>query len=209
MYDKDGLLRGFAKVTRDVTENVLVERALRDSEERFRLLVEGVEDYAIVMLDPVGRVVSWNHGAHRITQFSTNDVIGQHFSLFFTREDVVKERPAQVLATAIQKGHITEDVWRVRKDNTRFFANSALTVLRSEQTGQIRGFAMVLRDITEKMMADQALKESGRFRLLVESVGNAIFLLNPGSHHQLERYAGLRPFLCSLRLLTVCLFVCA
>jgi PAS domain S-box-containing protein len=155
--DERGQVIGFAKVTRDLTERRKTQEALRQSEERFRLLVQGVTDYAIYMLDPDGHVTNWNVGAHRIKGYSEAEVTGRHFSIFYTPEDREAGLPTQALATAARVGRYEKEGWRVRKDGTRFFANVVIDAIFNEQ-GTLIGFAKVTRDITERRAAQEALE---------------------------------------------------
>jgi PAS domain S-box-containing protein len=125
------------------------EQALRQSEERFRLLVDGVKDYAIFMLDPAGHVVSWNGGAQRIKGWTAEEIVGQHFSRFYPAESAAAGHPQQALDWAATQGRYEEEAWRVRKDGSRFLAHVTITSLRDEQ-GRLRGFAKVTHDITER-----------------------------------------------------------
>jgi PAS domain S-box-containing protein len=136
------------------------ERLLRESEERFRLLIEGVKEYAIVMLDPQGRVSTWNSGAARINGYAADEIIGRHFACFHTAEDRMRERPDALLAAATEHGTVEEEGWRVRKDGSRFWANVVLTVLYGSD-GTLRGFAKVTRDMTERKQVE-ALEEASR-----------------------------------------------
>lgn len=154
LWDDDGSLRGFAKVTRDLTERRAAEDALRISEEKFRLLVESVLDYAIFMLDPNGVVASWNAGAKRIKGYSAEEIIGSHFSRFYPPEDVASRKPEWELDVATREGRVEDEGWRVRKDGTRFWANVIITALRNEH-GKLVGFAKVTRDLTERRRAEQ------------------------------------------------------
>lgn len=149
----DGTLVGFAKVTRDLTERHAAIEALRQSEERFRLLMECVVDYAIFMLDVDGYIVSWNAGAERIKGYTEQEIIGQHFSAFYTEEQRAAGHPAEVLAAATRDGRYEEENWRVRKDGTRFWANVVVTALR-DATGTLQGFAKVTRDLTERRQVE-------------------------------------------------------
>jgi PAS domain S-box-containing protein len=135
-------------VATDVTTRKKAEEALRQSEERFRLLVSEVTDYAILMLDPEGRIASWNAGAERIKGYKADEIIGQHFSRFYPTEDVEAGKPAYELKVASERGRYEEESWRIRKDGSRFWANVVITALR-DGTGRLRGFAKVTRDITE------------------------------------------------------------
>jgi PAS domain S-box-containing protein len=161
LYDDSGELRGFGKVTSDVTKRHDAEKALRESEERFRLLVQDTSDYAIFMLDPTGRVVSWNAGAQRIKGYEADEIIGKHFSVFYPRQDLAAGRPAQNLQTALLAGRVEDEGWRVRKDGTRFWANIVITALYDEQR-RLRGFGKVTRDVTERRASERALRDWDR-----------------------------------------------
>jgi PAS domain S-box-containing protein len=158
--DPSGEVSGFAKVTRDLTErhNAEEERARREnelarSEERFRLLVEAVEDYAIFMLDPQGRVATWNGGAERIKGYQAKEIVGRHFSCFRLPDEVRAGRCEQELALAAERGSVEEEGWRVRKDGSRFWANVVLTAIRGA-AGELLGFTKVTRDLTERRRLD-------------------------------------------------------
>jgi PAS domain S-box-containing protein len=161
LRDPDGSLRGFGMVVRDVTDRRAAERALFESEERFRLLVQGVLDYAIFMLDPQGNIASWNAGAQRIKGYLPEEIIGKHFSVFYPPEDNAAGKPARELEQAIAEGRLEDEGWRVRKDGTRFWANVVITALYDEH-GVLRGFGKVTRDLTERRAAEQALAERRR-----------------------------------------------
>jgi len=152
--DEDGTLTGFLKLTRDLTERKRAEDTLRHSEERFRLLIEGVRDYAIYMLDPEGRVVSWNDGARRIKGYEASEIIGRHFSMFYPPEDVQAGRPQRELDIAGREGRYEEEGWRIRKDGTRFWANVIVTALRGPG-GELLGFAKVTRDLAKRLEAEE------------------------------------------------------
>jgi PAS domain S-box-containing protein len=154
-----GELIGFAKITRDMTEKKAAQEALRASEERFRLLVQGVTDYAIYMLSPTGLVSNWNIGAERIKGYAQHEVIGTHFSRFYTEEDRHKEIPLFALETASSTGRFEAEGWRVRKDGTRFWAHVVIDAIRDEQ-GKLLGFAKVTRDITERKQTAEALERA-------------------------------------------------
>lgn len=154
--DQHGQLVGFAKITRDLSERKIAEQVLKRSEEQFRLLVQGVTDYAIYMLDPQGNVVSWNPGARRIKGYEPDEIIGQHFSRFYTEEDRADELPARALKTAAAEGRFEKEGWRVRKDGTRFWATVIIDAIHDDD-GKLIGFAKVTRDITEKREAQEAL----------------------------------------------------
>jgi PAS domain S-box-containing protein len=133
------------------------DEALRESEEKFRLMVSEVKDYAIFMLDPEGRVSSWNEGAQYIKGYSTEEIIGEDFSRFYTREDVEAGKPEEELTEALAQGRFEDEGWRVRKDGSRFLASAVITALRDE-TGELKGFTKVTRDITERKRTEEELK---------------------------------------------------
>jgi PAS domain S-box-containing protein len=148
-----GLLHGFAKVTRDLTQRREHEEALRQSEERFRLLVDGVSEYAIFMLDPNGYVMTWNSGAERIKGYRADEIVGQHFSKFYPLDAVESGWPEHELQVATETGRFVEDGWRIRKDGKRFWANVTITALR-DRGGQLHGFAKLTRDLSERRRAE-------------------------------------------------------
>jgi PAS domain S-box-containing protein len=154
LRNRDGSVRGFAKVTRDLTERREAEERLRQSEELFRLLVESVSDYAIFMLDPTGHVATWNAGAQRIKGYEPAEIIGESYERFFPEEDVRAGKPQRELEMAYERGSVEDEGWRVRKDGSRFWANAILTAVRGPH-GELRGFAKVLRDITERKHAEE------------------------------------------------------
>ncbi len=161
LFDDDGTLRGFGEVTRDMTDRRTAEVARRASEELFRLLVQGVRDYAIFMLDPGGHIASWNAGAERIKGYRAEDIIGRHFSVFYPDEDIAAGKPAWELTKAVEDGSLEDEGWRLRQDGTRFWANVVITAL-FDDTGTLRGFGKVTRDMTERRAAEQALTERRR-----------------------------------------------
>ncbi len=143
----------------ELEERKRAEEALRESEERFRLLVEGVTDYAIFMLDSEGHILSWNTEAERIKGYQQNEIIGQHFSCFYPAEDIEDGKPQRGLRIATTEGRFEEEGWRLRKDGSQFWASVLITALRDE-AGQLRGFSKVTRDISERKQAEEALGES-------------------------------------------------
>jgi PAS domain S-box-containing protein len=155
----DGRLVGFAKVTRDISERKAALDALQRSEQQFRLLVEGVTDYAICMLDPEGRVSSWNAGAQRIKGYDREEIVGEHFSRFYTPEDREAGLPEMALKTAMTEGRFEREGWRVRKDGSRFFAHVVIDPIR-DGDGEFVGYAKITRDITEREAAATALKRT-------------------------------------------------
>jgi PAS domain S-box-containing protein len=157
--------------------------ALRQSEDRFRLLIESLTDYGIFMLDPDGHVESWNTGAQRMKGYTAEEIMGQHFSVFYPPEDVAAGKCERQLEIALEKGQFQEEGWRVRKDGTRFWANVVITPVRNA-AGDLVGFGKVTRDLTERASADAELRRSEeRFRLLIASVKDyAIFVLDPTGH---------------------------
>jgi PAS domain S-box-containing protein len=161
LYDDNGELRGFGKVTRDMTERRADQEELQRSEERFRLLVLNVVDYGIFMLDPTGHIASWNAGAERIKGYRENEILGKHFSVFYPPEDIAADKPGRELTQAIAEGRIEDEGWRIRKDGTRFWANVVITALYDDN-GELRGFGKVTRDMTERRAAAAALAERRR-----------------------------------------------
>ncbi|MDH2424426.1 PAS domain S-box protein [Sphaerisporangium sp. TRM90804] len=137
------------------------EHELYDSEERFRLLVQSVVDYAIFMLDPGGRIVSWNAGAERIKGYAAHEIIGRHFSVFYPPDDIAADKPGTELELAVADGRLEDEGWRLRRDGTRFWANVVITALY-DADGSLRGFGKVTRDMTERRSAERALDERGR-----------------------------------------------
>jgi PAS domain S-box-containing protein len=152
--DEAGTLIGYAKVTRDLTDRRRAEAKLRESEERFRLIVQGVQDYAIFMLDPDGHIASWNEGARRIKGYTPEEIIGRHFSTFYPVADVTSGKPGLELEIAARDGKYEEEGWRLRKDGTSFWANVLITALRT-QDGTLVGYAKVTRDLTERKAAEE------------------------------------------------------
>ncbi len=154
LRDASGEVRGFLKVTRDMTDRKQAEEKLRLSEERFRLMVESVKDYAIFMLDPRGRVATWNEGAQRLKGYTAEEIIGQHFSRFYPQEAIERGWPEEELRRAMAEGRIEDEGWRLRKDGSRFWANVVITAVR-DPNGALLGFAKVTRDLTERKQAEE------------------------------------------------------
>jgi PAS domain S-box-containing protein len=141
---------------RDVTEQRAAQEALRRNDQQLRSVVESVRDYAIYYLDRDGCVMTWNSGAERIKGYNAEEIAGAHFSRFFTHEDVERGRPVEMLRLAAARGRVEDEGWRVRKDGSRFWANSILTAIR-DSTGQVTGYAKVTRDFTDRKRAEEAL----------------------------------------------------
>jgi len=158
----------------DITERKKAEQALRESEMRFGLLVNGVRDYAIYLLDTKGNVVTWNQGAERINGYTTEEIIGKNFSLLYTPEDVASGEPGRVLSIAATEGHFTAEGERIRKDRTRFWAEIEVTALKDSE-GRLFAFAKVTRDLTERKKAQETLRLSEeRYRLLAENITDIV-----------------------------------
>lgn len=145
---------------RNITKHKVAEAALKESEERFRLLIESVADYAIYMLDEAGLVVSWNQGAERINGYQAEEIIGKHFQCFFPQEEIDADKPEQVLNIAAIMGRFEDESWRLRHDGSRFWGNVVVTALRDETTGGLRGYAIVTRDVTERKLTNEALQQA-------------------------------------------------
>jgi PAS domain S-box-containing protein len=157
--DDQGKLVGFAKITRDDTEKRQASLALLESERRFRTLVQGVRDYALYMLDPDGLVSNWNTGAEAIKGYKADEIVGRHFSQFYTDEDRTAGEPQRALATALAEGKYEKEAWRVRKDGSRFWASVVIDPIHGED-GRLIGFAKITRDVTERRKAAEALEEA-------------------------------------------------
>jgi PAS domain S-box-containing protein len=167
LRDPDGDLIGFATLCRDRPGQRAVEDALRESEERFRLLVQTIRDYAILMLDPEGRVTSWNTGAERIKGYRADEILGRSFTTFYPPEAVLSGFPQSELEAATRDGRFEDEGWRVRKDGSRFWANVVITALR-DPSGELLGFAKITRDLT----ARRDIEEQAR-RLAAEQAAHA------------------------------------
>jgi PAS domain S-box-containing protein len=141
----------------EIAQHQQTERRLRESETRFRLLVEQVKDYAIFMIDLEGRVVSWNAGAQMLKGYRAEEIMGQPLSRFYTAEDIQRDRPGQLLKLAAEQGRIEDEGWRVRKDGSRFWANVVLTALHDD-AGRLYGYTKVTRDMTERRQSQPYLE---------------------------------------------------
>lgn len=179
--DTEGRLVGFAKVTRDLTERREAEEELRRSEEQFRLLVQGVTDYAIFMLDLQGNVSSWNPGAERIKGYPAEEILGRHFSVFYTAEDRASGLPRTALETAGREGRFEHEGLRIRKGGTRFVAHTVIDAVR-DGDGLLVGFAKVTRDVTERIENQRKLEEA-RENLFQAQKMEAIGQLSAGVAH--------------------------
>jgi PAS domain S-box-containing protein len=170
LRDAEGELRGFAKVTRDMTARRDAQEQLRQSAEIFQLLVSSVRDYAIFMLDPQGCIATWNAGAERIKQYKADEIIGRHFSTFYSAEDIANRKPERELEIARAEGSVEDEGWRLRKDGSRFWANVVITAVYDSHR-ELRGFAKVTRDITDRKEVEEtrhALLEQREARLQAE-----------------------------------------
>ena len=159
VLDETGKLVGFAKVTRDITAKKKAEQALFEAEQRFRLLVQGVRDYAIYMLDREGFITNWNSGAEAIKGYRADEIVGQHFSRFYTDEDRANGEPQRALETTLREGKFETEAWRVRKDGSRFWANVLIDPIRDE-AGELVGFAKITRDVTERRRAQEEIERA-------------------------------------------------
>lgn len=186
----------FTGILRDITERKEAEYAVQESKERFRLLVEGVEDYAILMLDTEGNIISWNAGAERVKQYKAKEIIGKHFRIFYTPEDQNRKYPEEELRIAAAEGRFEDMGWRVRKDGSRFFANVIITAIKDD-AGRLQGFSKITRDITERKEAEDAIKEmEQRYRLLAEGIPHQVWTALPDGkldyvNHRTLEYFGL------------------
>ena len=178
---RDGRLIGFAKITRDMTEQRKAQLAALETERRFRLLVQGVTDYAIYMLDPNGLVTNWNAGAERIKGYAASEIVGEHFSRFYTPEDSDAGVPHRALETARREGRYAAEGWRARKDGTRFWAGVVIDAIHDDD-GVLIGFAKITRDLTERREAELELEKS-REQLFQSQKMEAVGQLTGGIAH--------------------------
>ena len=201
LYEGNELV-GFAKITRDITERNKATDALRESERHFRLLVNGVTDYALYMLDPTGVVTNWNAGGQRIKGYLPEEIIGQHFSRFYSNADQAAGRPARALQLAQENGRYEEEGWRVRKDGTFFWASVVIDPIRDDEN-RLVGFAKITRDITERREAQQEMEklqlklaQSQKLDALGQLTGgvahdfNNLLMVITGSLNALKKVAG-------------------
>jgi PAS domain S-box-containing protein len=168
LHDKAGALLGFAKITRDLTDRRRAEEALRSSEQSLRLLVEGVKDYAIFMLDLEGRILTWNSGAERINGYTREEIVGSSFSKFYLPEDIASGKPEHELEIATRTGTYEEEGWRIRKDGVKIWASVLITALY-DHTGTLVSFAKVTRDLTERRAAEKRAREDAE-RMVAQTV---------------------------------------
>src|SRR5450631_390876 len=178
---EDGEFIGFAKITRDITERNKASDALKESERHFRLLVSGVTDYALYMLDPTGIVTNWNAGGQRIKGYLPEEIIGKHFSAFYSTADQAAGRPARALKLALEHGRYEEEGWRVRKDGTFFWASVVIDPIRDDENRLI-GFAKITRDISERRESQQEM-EKLQLRLAQSQKLDALGQLTGGVAH--------------------------
>jgi PAS domain S-box-containing protein len=178
---RDGKLHGFAKITRDLTEQRNAQLAALKSEQQFRLLIQGVTDYAIYMLSPDGIVTNWNTGAERIKGYSAAEIVGAHFSRFYTTEDIADDLPSKALERARAEGRFESEGWRCRKDGSRFWAGVVIDAIRDDD-GALVGFAKITRDLTERRETQLQLEQS-REQLLQSQKMEAVGQLTGGLAH--------------------------
>ncbi|WP_413816461.1 PAS domain S-box protein [Pigmentiphaga sp.] len=173
LRDQGGVLKGYAKVTRDLTERRRHTEALRQSEERFRLLLEGVEGYAIYLLDSNGMITSWNAGVSQITGYRRDEIIGRHFSLFYPSDETFEGGPERVLRTAQADGRFEEEGWRQRKDGTLFWATVTTTAVYGDDR-QLRGYATIMRDMSERKRLEELELANRRMSEFLATLGHEL-----------------------------------
>jgi len=207
VYDDNGLLLGFINITRDMTDRLNDQAKLHRAEEQFRLLVQSVTDYAIFMLSPEGIVTNWNAGAERIKGYTADEIVGKHFSEFYTEEEKEQGLPSLALAAAAKTGRFEREGWRVRKDGSKFLANVVIDPIR-DADGSLIGFAKITRDITEQRAAEEALVRAKEelfqtqkldaigkltggiahdFNNLLNVIVNGLDLLRAGQDHSMQK----------------------
>ena len=203
LHDPTGKLIGFGKVTRDMTAQRETAEALRQSEETFRLLVDSVKDYAIFMLDPAGRIMSWNAGASYINGYRRDEIIGKHFSVFHPPDDVANDKPGRELAIAREQGRMEDEGWRVRKDGSLFWANVTITAVYDEAR-QLRGFAKVTRDMSERKRLEELEHSERRMNEFLATLSHelrnplapirnalTVMQMRPDDPHAMQKSVGL------------------
>jgi PAS domain S-box-containing protein len=181
LFDHDGRPAGFGKIVRDISDKRIAYEAAIESERRFRLLVQGVTDYAIFMLSPEGNVTNWNQGAFRIKGYSASEVIGTHFSRFYTAEDAARGAPNRGLEIAAREGRFETEGWRVRRDGTTFWAHVVIDAIRDD-SGVLIGYAKITRDVTERRRTEEQLEQT-RAALFQAQKMEAIGKLTGGVAH--------------------------
>lgn len=183
IYEDQGGMLGFAVITRDCTEQQALLRQEREQEQKFRLLVEGVTDYAIYMLDTDGMVMNWNSGAQRAKGYAADEIVGKHFSTFYSLQERMAYIPEKNLQTAFRTGRFEDEGWRYRKDGSAFWAHVVIDAILDDN-GKLLGYAKITRDCTEQReMQRERRTQEEKFRLLVESVTDyAIYMLDTGGH---------------------------
>jgi PAS domain S-box-containing protein len=190
LFNDQNKLIGFSKVTRNLTDRKENEENLRQSEERYRALVEQVLDYGIFMMDEKGRIVSWNEGAHRMNGYTAEEIRGKYFSIFYPEEDILNGKPAYELKIARTEGVYEEEGWRIKKDGSRFWASVVITAIYNHQGIHI-GFSKVTRDLTERKEAERALRESyEKYRKLANELQITNTQLSY-ANHELEQFTSI------------------
>jgi PAS domain S-box-containing protein len=200
LRDAGGRLLGFSKITRDLSERREQDELLRRSEQRFRLLVEGVRDYAIFMLDPDGHVASWNEGARQTKGYEAEEIIGRHFSAFYPQEQIDHDWPGQELQFALARGSFEDEGWRLRKDGSRFWASVVITALHDDH-GKHIGFAKITRDLSERRRISALEDEGRRITTFIAMLGHELRnplapIMNAVSIMQLEHLESARLRMC-------------
>lgn len=178
IWNDAGEIEGVTGVSLDITDRVRTERQLRESEERYRQVIDSVKDYAIFSVDPEGRITSWNAGAERVKGYSADEVLGMSIAAFYPEGRRQQGYPGKALETAARRGKYEEEGWRVKKDGTMFWASVVISPIRDSQ-GELQGFSKVVYDLTDRKQAEEALRESeSRFRAVFEHGAVGIFILD-------------------------------